>query len=301
MSLLKLSIVSAVLNEENNLERVLKSVKDIADEIIIVDGGSTDNTVKTAEQFQSRVINKANQPMFHRNKQIGITAASHEWILLLDADEEITADLAKEIKKTIKNADHDEKVFRIRRKNLLFGKWLGHTGWWPDWQIRLFRKGSVYFECKSIHEHPKVRHGKVGELKNYIKHYNYSSVSQYLDKLSKYTADDAKYRYAGKSPAVSDFILKPFGEFSKRFFLWKGYRDGLHGLALSILQSFYEFIVVAKAWESAGFKDKDIDKKAVVEDVKKGFFEICYWNDKEANLIKKIVNKVKYFLIKSIR
>jgi len=259
MSKNKLSVVLAVYNEEKNIQRCLRSVKPVADEIIVVDGSSTDKTREIAKKIGARVIKTTNKKMFHINKQTAINHAQYNWVLLMDADEKISQKLADEIKSLIINGQLSVNGYWIPRKNIIFKKWIKHTGWWPDYQLRLFKKDTLHFPCQSVHEHPKLK-GKSARLKNPLIHYHYSSVSQYLKRLDRYTDNDRDvFIKQNQELKWQDFLIKPADEFIKRFVAWEGYKDGLHGLVLSLLQSFFQFVVCVKVWEEKGFQKKGIN------------------------------------------
>jgi glycosyltransferase involved in cell wall biosynthesis len=251
-----ISLVMAVYNEEANIVRCLDSVKNLVDEIVIVDGGSSDRTVAEAKKYTANITITDNPPVFHINKQKAIDLARGDWILLLDADEEVSEELQQEIKNIIGQDDPGSKAINgywIPRKNIIFGKWMEHTGWWPDYQLRLFKKGTVHFPCHSVHEDPKLE-GESAQLINPLVHYNYQSVSQYLTRLDKYTDNDARlFQEEGKKIQWPDALVWPADEFIKRFVVWQGYQDGGHGLFLSLLQAFYRLMVFIKIWEKEQF------------------------------------------------
>jgi len=256
----------------------LESVKDIADEIIIVDNTSSDNTVSIAKKYTKHVFIRPNNPMLNVNKNFGFTKATGDWILNLDSDERITSELAKEIKEKIENTDI--VGYWIPRKNIIFGKWIQNSIWWPDYHMRLFRNGKGTFKEVHVHELLEVK-GPKERLENPMIHENYQTISQYLYKLDKiYTTNEAENLFkTGKKIVWIDAIRFPVEDFLKTFFAQKGYRDGLHGLVLSILQAFYAEIVFAKLWEKQGFEeynDRNFLGKVKQEFEKVGK-EINYW------------------------
>jgi len=176
-----LSVVVSAYNEEKTIGRCLSSVSKLADEIIVVDNSSLDSTVEEAKKYTHHIIKKPNILMLNTNKNIGFSKATSDWILNLDADEVVTEELAKEIKKII-NTNLSENGFWIKRKNFSFGKWIQHGLWWPDKQIRLFRRGKGSFPCIHIHEYIDIE-GTIGELVEPYIHYNYESIHQYLVKI----------------------------------------------------------------------------------------------------------------------
>lgn len=243
----KLSVTIVTYNEEKNIRDCLKSVS-FADEIIVVDGNSKDFTVKIAREMGAKVFSVPNEPLMKKNMNLSFEKASCDWILSLDADECISPELAKEIRETLEKPG-EFIAFRIPRKNRIFGKDLEYTGWYPDYQERLFKKGKAKYPAKNVHEGLLVD-GKIGTLENPIIHYHYQSVSEWISKLDSYTNFEAKKLIEeGKKIKWSDSISFPLEEFLSRFFLRKGYKDGLHGLVLSLLMAFYWELIFVKIWE----------------------------------------------------
>ena len=273
-----LSVCILAKNEEKYIGKTLESVKAIADEIVVViDDQTTDKTPEIVKKFTDKVFTAKHKDNFHKNKQFALEKATNQWTLWMDADEEITPELRQEISKTLEeNTTFDG--FKIPRKNIIFGKWIEHSGWYPDHQVRLFRRTQTHFPAKSIHEHPEVK-GEVGELKEHIIHYNYDSISQFLTKLDLYTKNDAiKLNQKINKVTPEMYLLMPIDEFIKRYLVWKGYKDGVHGLALSILQAFYTFVVVLKVWEMHKFEPQKIKHpKKFVEKSGKEFSKLWNW------------------------
>ncbi len=179
----KISVVISAFNEEKMIEDCLKSVKDLADEIIFIDNTSQDKTVDIAKKYAARIFIRPNDPvMLNRNKNFGFTKASGDWIISLDSDERITPELAREIKKAVNNPNVNG--YEIPRKNIIFNKWIQNSIWWPDYNLRLFRKEKGKFREKHVHEKLTVQ-GRLTKLKNPMVHYNYQTVSQFINKLNK--------------------------------------------------------------------------------------------------------------------
>jgi len=283
----------ATFNEEKNLGDCLESVRGLAAEIVVVDGTSTDKTVAVANKYRAKVIVRENPPMFHINKQKAFEAATGDWILYLDADERVTPELKREILSATRNRIHDG--YWIPRKNIIFGRWIEHTGWYPDYQLRLFRRGQAYLPCKTVHEQPVLK-GQAGHLKNPLWHENYQTVSQFIARLDRYTENDKNlFLSENKKIQWHDAIRFPVSEFLKRFFLEQGYKDGLHGLVLSLFQSFSAFVTFTKIWEAEGFKEADSrDFLAKTQkELAKALGEIKYWFltikfENASNLVEKI-------------
>lgn len=270
-------MISAVINtynEERNIKKSLSSLSWV-DEIVVVDMGSTDDTRKIAKEMGASVYTHPYMGFVEPARNFGIEKARGEWVFILDADEEVPSALSRFLLE--KSNQKDINYFRIARKNIIFSSWIRYTGWWPDYQIRFFRKGAVSW-VEKIHGIPFTT-GKGLDLaadENLsIIHNNYQSVSQYLIRMDRYTSIMAKELLdSGYSFLISDLFGKPISEFLNRFFAQEGYKDGLHGLALSLLQAFSELTVYLKIWEKKGFKHHslsltDLDKtsKSIGESV----------------------------------
>jgi len=293
---MKVSVVVSAFNEEKKLDECLKSVKEIASEIIVINNSSTDKTFDIAKKYTDKVFKRENLMMLNTNKNFGFSKATSEWILNLDADERVTDELSEEIKR-LENPAPDGLL--IPRKNIIFGKWIEHTGWYPDYHLRLFRNGKGRFEEKHVHEKIKIE-GLTDKLNNPIMHFNYENLTQFLDKMIKnYTVSEAEnliksgYKFQG-----SDIFKMPISEFVTRFFLQKGYKDGMYGLSLSLLMAFYHLVVILRVWEMLKYPE-DGDTLALLkeggETLKK---EVGYWKyqikiEEENGLLKKNALKFK--------
>lgn len=294
----RISVVISAFNEQDKIEECLKSVKLIGDEIIFIDNSSSDKTASIAQKYTSKVYKVENDPvMLNRNKNFGFTKANGDWIISLDADERITDELAREIKKVIRNKGY--VAYEIPRKNVIFGKWIQHSIWWPDYNLRLFKNGAGKFPLKHVHEKLEVK-GKVGKLASPMIHYNYQTISQFIRKMdSTYTESEVdNFIKSGKNITWSDAIKMPSNDFFKTFFFEKGYKDGLHGLVLSLLQSFYSLVVFAKIWErKENFKDLTPDSffTEFIKEASKLAKDAKYWVYTiliEESKIKKIYYKI---------
>ena len=248
-----------------------------ADEIVVVDNTSTDNTAKIAKKMGAKVFSEPNRQMLNINKNYGFEKATSEWILCLDADEEVSGALASEIKRTIRSVQSADGYW-IARKNILFGKWIQHGLWWPDKQLRLFRKGKGKFPCRHVHEYIEVA-GQSETLTEPFVHYNYETVSQFIRKMDTiYTENEVtNLKATNYQLAWYDALRFPVSDFVKIYFAQGGYRDGLHGLVLSVLQAFYSFIVFAKLWESEKFPERQVALASVRQELKRSRKEIQYW------------------------
>ncbi len=265
---IKLSVVLATRNEEENIARCINSVKKIADEIIVFDEYSTDNTKKISESLGAKVYLEPHHNNFHITKQKAIDMAKGEWVLQMDADEVITLELANEIKETINmsneeilnrkpkserlqilferhqrlieerdgkiGTDSNEVVaFFIPRRNMFLGKPLIHGGVYPDPAIRLIKKGKAYLPAKSVHEIMKID-GKIAWLYNDMEHYDSPTLKRYLMRLNRYTdlqATELKVKNVsnGLSCFVQYAIYKPLYTFANLYLRHKGFLDGVNG------------------------------------------------------------------------
>jgi len=270
-----LSVVISAFNEEATLERCLRSVP-FADEIIIVDNESQDRTVDVAKKFTKKIYSQKNILMLNTNKNYGFEKATGDWILNLDADEKIPEDLASEIQ-TVIQSKPKENGFWIKRKNIIFGKWITHGLWWPDKQIRLFRRIKGKFPCVHIHEYIAVE-GTIGELTAPYLHYNYETVHQYLTKIDRASTSEAlSLRDMNYQLSWYDAIRFPTSDFLKIYFAQAAYKDGLHGLVLALFQAFYSFCVFAKFWEMTKFPERDLSPHAVIDELTHTGKDTRYW------------------------
>lgn len=245
----KLSVAIATFNEQNNIVDCLDSVKNLADEIVVVDGNSTDLTAQLAKKIGAKVINTQNRAMFHINKNMAIEKCSGYWILLLDADERISSDLAKEIK-TIIGLSPKENGFWINRRNWFLGGFLTKGGAYPDPVIRLFKRGKGRLPEISVHEQIKIN-GNVGHLKNDIIHLADPDFSRYLTRANRYTDRTADF-YANKnidkniSNTVYYFIIKPAITFTDIYVKHGGFKDGFRGFIWALFSAAHHFYAFSK-------------------------------------------------------
>lgn len=249
----KISVVITTWNEAENIQECISTL-DFADEVVVVDMESTDDTVKIAKKFTDKVYHTPFTGYVEPARNFSIGKATGNWILIVDGDERIPATLAH---KLIEVANNDSADFvRIPRKNMIFGQWMKYSRWWPDYNIRFFKKGYVTWQ-DAIHSIP-VTEGTGLDLEAIpelaIIHHHYRNLDEYLGRMIRYTNRQSQELIeAGYQFSLTDLINKPMSEFLGRFFAGEGYKDGLHGFALSILQAFSMFIVYLKVWQEQGF------------------------------------------------
>lgn len=237
---MKLSVVLAVFNEESNLGGCLTSIKDIADEIIIVDGGSSDKTIEIAKSYSAKIIETDNPPIFHINKNKAIDAASSDWILQLDADERVSPELAKEIKKII-SLEEVKDGYWLPRSNFFLGRFLKKGGQYPDYTLRLYKHGKGRLPAKDVHEQAVVD-GEVGFLKNDLLHFRDLTFKKYLSGLDRYTSIMALQMEEvtlSLNPVVflNYLIFKPIWWFLLTYLRHKGFEDSWQGFIFSLFSS----------------------------------------------------------------
>jgi len=245
----KLSIVINTKNAAATLKETLKSVKEIADEIIVVDMHSSDETREIAKKYQAKIFLHKDLSFADPARNFALSKASHDWILVLDADEEIPAALKATIQKII-NDPQSAKAYYLPRKNIIWGKWIQHTGWWPDHQLRLFKKGEVKWPGK-VHQLAEAKSKAeylAAEEQFALLHHNYQTVSDFIERLNRYTTLEVdKITQENKKALSVNSVIKIFkDEWLKRLFALEGYKDGTHGLSLSFLQASYELVALLK-------------------------------------------------------
>lgn len=294
-----LSVVISAFNEETKIAECLASVKDLADEIIVVDNESTDKTAALARKYTKKVFTQKNNPLdIDRQKNFGFSKATKDWILSLDADERVTLELASEIHSVL-SQNAIAQAYWIPRRNIIFGKQIEHTGWYPDYQLRLFRTGKGSFVKQHFHE-PLYVAGEQAYLHTDLLHENFQTIQQFLSRnLFFYAKNEAQAKLAeGYQFSYVDALWFPVREFMSRFFAREGYKDGLHGLILSLLMAVYHFTVFTYIWEEKGFVQEEISMANLEHHAKKIAKECGYWFltseiTDEKNPLKKIVLKTK--------
>lgn len=256
MSHPKLSVVLATYNEEQNLARCLDSVDGLADEIIIVDGRSQDKTPQIAKKYKTRLISTTNKSNFHINKNIGIDAASGDWILQLDADEVVSPELAQEIKSVLKNSS-DINGYWINRKNWFLTRFLTKGGQYPDPTLRLYKKGTGRLPAKDVHEQAQIR-GNVGNLKNDLLHYRDTDFSKYLDGFNRYSSFIAsqmaeRHEPKGLIPTINNLAIKPLKTFLSIYIRHRGYVDGFPGFTFALFSGLVLGVSYIKYWQQTEY------------------------------------------------
>jgi glycosyltransferase involved in cell wall biosynthesis len=241
-----LSVTIITLNEEKNLRACLASLA-FADEIVIIDSGSQDQTLTIAQEFTARIYQEPWQG-FAGQKNLAQEKAQGPWILNVDADERVSPGLKEEILAVLQR-DTPYAGFKIPRKNFFCGQWIKHGGWYPNYQLRLYRKKTGRFAPREVHEQVVVK-GTIGTLKAPLEHYTYDSISDYLKRMDRYSELSAQqYLLEGKKVSWPEILFRTKYTFFKMWLLQKGILDGANGFILAILYSYYTFVKYAKLKE----------------------------------------------------
>jgi glycosyltransferase involved in cell wall biosynthesis len=252
-----LSVVLITLNEAANLPRTLKSVA-WAHEIVVVDSGSTDGTLEAAREAGARVFEEPWKG-FAGQKNSAIAHATGDWVLSLDADEEVSAELAREIQELLKGASA-LIAYRVPRLNHFLGRALRHGGYWPDPKLRLFRRASARFAQRPVHETMELvgeNVGAVGLLRGHMIHHCYATLDEYIEHMNRYSSAGARMLVDdGRAPRtvftlVWNALLNPAATFVYNYILRAGFLDGREGLLQHLNHSVYIHWKFAKAWQAA--------------------------------------------------
>ena len=240
---MKLTAVILTLNEEEHIKACIESLE-WADDVLVFDSFSEDGTVAIAQAAGAAVLqNKFENYAQQRNDALNSLPDDTDWVFFVDADERGTPELAQEIRKMI--AERPQMGWYVPRHNYIFGNITLGAGWYPDYQLRLFRNGRVHYE-RPVHEIAVVD-GSIGHLANPLIHYNYRDVAHFRAKQEAYSGYDASILYAdGVHPKPQNYILQPLRQFYWRFITLHGYSIGWHGLRLSAYMAYYEWVKYRK-------------------------------------------------------
>lgn len=244
-----LACVVITKNEAVNIRDCLSSIR-WADELVVVDAESRDRTVDLAREYTAKVFVRP-WPGFGPQKNFGITQTSSEWILILDADERVTADLRTEIQRYVERWTPGLPVaYRVPRRNFYYGGWVRGAGVYPDYQVRLFRKGTAHYNDVAVHENLLVE-GEIGTLTGHLDHYTERKIHDHFRKFSLYTTLAAQEKAKTvRTVHPVDLLFRPLVVLCKAYVLKHGYRDGVRGLIVCVFASMYTFVKYAKVWEA---------------------------------------------------
>jgi len=250
-----ISVAIVAMDEEANIGRTLASVR-WADEIVLVDSGSKDRTCEIAREHGAQVTVEPWRG-YIAQKQFAIELCTKDWVLLLDADEEVSPGLAEEIRVAIARPDA-ASGYKLPRKNLFLGRWIRHGGFYPDPKLRLFRRGHGFVTGHDPHDRcelkPDVREKtpqQTQQFRNALIHYTYPNLSLYLSHMNRYSSLGAQLARAKgyRSFSFSNIVLRPLATFIYNYFIRLGFLDGREGLLLHLYHAGYVSWKYAKAWE----------------------------------------------------
>ncbi len=280
-----ISVVINTLNEEKNIRRCIQSVKDFGNEIIVVDMHSEDKTREVAKEMGAKVYTHQRTGYVEPARNFAIQKATGKWILILDADEELPKSLAEKLRSIAEGkSNKDPDCVLIPRKNIIFGKWMKNSRWWPDYLPRFFKAGKIKWP-EQIHQQPNLSGKKIYTLPDTenlaIIHYNYESLNQFLERNRRYAKIQALELIKEKNYQLShkDLLIAPLEEFLSRFFAGEAYKDGTHGLALSLLQAWVRLLTFLKVWEHKNYEEKSLEPKWAKSILGEVIYQTEYWRD----------------------
>jgi len=243
---LSLSVGILTFNSERRIKEVLESVKDIADQVVVLDSGSEDRTLDIVKEFGVEVHFRPFDN-FVNQKNYLLSLCRGKWVLFLDDDEVVSEELSRSIKEAVSKSS-EFSGYRMNRITNYLGRWIRHA-WNPDYQLRLARRERCRWVGDSVHERLEVN-GKVGMLRGELLHYSYTSVSQHLKKIDLYSTLYAEGAFKrGKRFSLFKLLTSPAGSFLRRYVLKRGFLDGFEGFVLSVMASYYSFLKYLKLWE----------------------------------------------------
>jgi (heptosyl)LPS beta-1,4-glucosyltransferase len=238
-----MTLITAVVltkNEAGNIADVLSTLT-WADARLVLDSLSTDDTVAIAQRCGATV---AQHPFtnYSAQRNAAMDLVQTEWLFFVDADERSTPELADEVRTMIDT--RPEVGWWVPRRNFIFGQWIQHAGWYPDYQLRVLKKARARYDAtRQVHEVAELD-GEAGHLQHTLTHYNYATVDQFVRKQRLYSGYEARILFErGVRPKARNYILQPVREFWRRYVTWQGYKDGGHGLLLSVLMAYFTLIV----------------------------------------------------------
>jgi len=247
-SLMNISATIITLNEETHLARCLESLRGVADEIIVVDSGSQDSTREIAESHGARFLVHP-WTNYSDQKNFATTRAAHEWILSVDADECLSACLRDAILDLKQGSATAAVAYSFPRKALYLGRWISHSGWYPDYKTRLYRKEKAYWVGEFVHEKLAVD-GETQRVEADLLHYSCQSVKDHAQSLDRYTSLAARDLHArGEHCSLSQVVGSPLAAFFRAYLLRAGFLDGFQGCLIACFAAYYNFLKYAKLWE----------------------------------------------------
>ena len=244
---MKVSGVVVCFNEEANIERCLKSLL-WTDEIVVVDSYSTDKTISICKRYTDRIYQRK-WPGINKQKEYAVSLTRNEWVFVLDADEVVSEELSKEIMERLKYDNERYDGYMVKRHTHYLGRWINHGGWYPDYKLRLFKKEKGYFAGEDPHDKIIVD-GEVSKLKGEIYHFTYQDISHHIRTINNFSdvVSRSMWNHSEKF-ILSKMLIKPMIKFAETYIYKLGFLDGMPGLMIAVLSSYYVFLKYAKLWE----------------------------------------------------
>lgn len=242
-----ISVCMIALNEEARIAKALASVR-WADEIVVVDGQSTDATVRLAREAGARVETHPWPGDFAVQLSRALAETRGEWVFRLDADEVVTEELAAQIRTVVAGERSGADGWRVRRRNYFLGKWIRHGGWWPDRQLRLVRRAAASVRGGPVHESLHVD-GPIRDLTGALEHDTHPTLAASFDRMVRYSALIAPERARRRRIRAPHLFAHPLAAFLRKFVVLSGWRDGVHGFLIAVIHAMVKFAVYARAWE----------------------------------------------------
>lgn len=240
-----LSVIIITKNEETHIAECIQSVS-FADEIIVLDSGSTDETCTIARHLGARVYHTTHWPGFGKQKNKALDLASHEWVLSIDADERVPEALATEIQQVLQSPQAD--AYTVARLSCFAGRWIHHSGWWPDRLVRLFKRDKGRFKDVTVHESVIVQ-GVTQDLAGHLLHYPYDSLESLINKTNQYSSAAAQQLYGkGKKIGLIGIASKASWTFVRIYIIRRGFLDGKEGFVLAGVAAAGSFFRYSKLW-----------------------------------------------------
>jgi glycosyltransferase involved in cell wall biosynthesis len=233
-------------NESARIRRALESVR-WADEIVVIDGGSDDDTVAIAESLGAVVQVHPWPGVFGIQIQRSLDATTGDWVFRLDADEAVTPELATQLRSAVESSSPADG-YRVRRRNYFLGRWIRHGGWWPDPQLRLVRRSGACVRGAPGHETIHID-GRIEDLTGALEHDTHPSLGAALERVERYSAHLAPDRAARKRIRPVHLVTHPVAAFVRKYVVQAGWRDGPHGFLIAAIHAMVKFCVYARAWE----------------------------------------------------
>ncbi len=273
---MSLTVIVHTKNSAKTVESALKSVT-FAETVIVVDMHSSDETRTIAKKYASATYLFEDVGYVEPARNFALSKVKTEWVLILDADEVLPVTLKRKIVAELEHPQAD--AYFLPRSNSIFGKEIESDGWWPDYQLRLFKNGVIEWS-DAIHSVPVIKGSSSyfpADRSAALFHLNYTSISQFVERLNNYTTIQARQNGASETATVAKVVAQFRTELLSRLFAQKAIDEGMHGLALSFLQSFSEVVVVLKQWEAEGSLSTQADQATTIKELRLFQKELNYW------------------------